>query len=512
MLNGMIGRRAIAALGAVALGMGAVLALSSTASAEPASFGNIDSAKTGSLTVHKYLYQKEAKTGDISKAPVAGTFADPVAGVVFTVYPLLKGGQAVDLTIPASWDGVEALVPGDNCAAPSGYVRGPGTAMPATGLSGESTTTARLPLGLYQVCETYAPINIVSKAPAFILTVPMPYDKGDKGWVYDVHAYPKNGDTSLTKSIEFQTGLGLGATVRFPVTNVIPDMGPNAWTGYAIQDVLDTRLTPNPTNSGISSVTYGGIDLPAAYYTKAVTGQTVTMKFTADGINWLNTPANAQKGTKIVVTFDTTVKSLGADGIIKNDAQLWTNNPNLEATGNPPVPAEQVLTNWGNLIAKKVANNENGATLAGAVFEVYAAEAPYATDCSASKIVTGDALAVDGKTTFTSVAGLVTIDGLFVSDSVNDSIGSATRCYVLKEITAPAGYVLPADPFTSVKVTIGTTTGVDLTIVNTQQGALSLPMTGAAGEVLLIVAGLGVGALTLGLMLVNRRRSATAKS
>lgn len=500
LLTKTFGGRAIAALGAVALGMGAALGLSSPASADPATFGNIDGGKTGSLTVHKYLYQDGDTQGDISAAPVDGDFADPVADVVFTVYPLLVGGSPVDLMNPESWNGLETLTPGADCTAPAGYTLGAGTAMPATTAAGVSTLA--LPVGLYQVCETSAPVNIVSKAPAFILTVPMPHEQG---WVYDVHAYPKNGESSLEKSIDAQEGLGLGAPVRFPVTNVIPDMGPNTWTGYAIRDTLDSRLTP--TGDGVLSVTLDGAPLDSTFYTATVSGQVVTMDFTAAGISWLNEGPNGQAGKTIVVTFDSTVTSVG-NGAITNQADLFTNNPDFVGDG---IPSDEVTTNWGNLLASKVAAGANGATLEGAVFEVYAAQDPYAADCSAA-VATGDPIAVNGATTFTSTAaGVVTIDGLFVSDSVNPVIDAAQRCYVLKETVAPAGYVLPENAFTPVAVKTGQTDGVGITIVNTQQKMPGLPMTGAAGQLLLIVAGLGVGSIVVGLMLVNRRRSAAAQ-
>lgn len=487
-------------MGAVALGLGAALGLGSTASADPATFGNIDVAKEGSLTVHKFLYQDGDHTGDISEAPVEGAFADPVSDVVFTVYPLLVDGDPIDLKEPTSWDGLAGLVPGDNCTAPAGYSLDEGMAMPETDAAGMSTMA--LPVNVYQVCETSAPLNIVSKAPAFILTVPMPHEQG---WVYDVHAYPKNGASALEKSIEAQEGLGLGSAVRFPVTNVIPDLGPNAWTAYAIRDTLDSRLVA--TDTGVTSVTVNGADLDASYYKASVAGQIVTLNFTSTGVAWLNQGPNDHAGKALVVTFDTTVSSVGT-GEITNQAELWTNDPSFEGTG---IPSGVVTTNWGNLIASKVADDTNAATLEGAVFEVYAADPAYEANCD-DATATGAAISVGGATTFTSGSdGMVEIDGLFVSDSVNPEINAGSRCYVLKETVAPAGYILPEDPYTAVSVKIGQTTGADIEIKNTQQVVPKLPMTGAASQILFIAAGLGLGSIVVGLMLINRRRSAASK-
>jgi len=85
-------------------------------------------------------------------------------------------------------------------------------------------------------------------------------------------------------------------------------------------------------------------------------------------------------------------------------------------------------------------------------------------------------------------------------------IDNPQRCYVLKETAAPAGYVLPSNPFTPVAVLIGNTTSDNIDIENTQQGVPPLPITGAAGQVLLIAGGTAALAAAVGLVLMRRRR------
>lgn len=494
------GRRLAAMLGAAAVGVTAFMGVNSAAFAAPAEYGNIDFDKTGSLTVHKYLHQVTPKEGDISQGPSQGDFTDPVAGVVFTAYPLLKDGQEIDLAVAANWDQLDGLTPGEGCTAPTGLTLGSPIALPTTDTQGAANVA--LSIGAYQVCETSAPANIIDSASPFIVTIPMPHESG---WVYDVHAYPKNGEATIEKSIEEQQETGLGSVVKFPVTAPIPTTGED-WTGFAIRDTLDSRLTP--VDAADMAVTVDGTPLDASYYDLTVTGQQITMNFTADGLAWLNQGPNAQAGKKIQVVFAGTVTTLG-NGTIMNQAELWPNNPGFDPSTNPPIPSNEVETNWGALAVQKRAAGTTGneGRLNGAVFEVYNAVDPYAADCSAAE-ATGDPVTVNGATEFTSAGtGVISIPGLFVSDNVNPVIDAQQRCYVLKETAAPTGYVLPADPFTAVTVKIGETTVSDnVEIVNTQQEVPELPLTGANGQLLLLAGGAAALAIAVGLVLMNRRR------
>lgn len=496
-------RRLAAVLGVAAIGLSSIMG-ATAANAAAQDFGNIDGARTGSLTIHKYLHQASGVVGDISAAPAPGDFTGPVAGVVFTAYPLLKNALPLDLTVAANWDGLQAAKPGAACTAPTGYTLG--TGVPFTATDSQGMAKLALAVGAYQVCETAAPAQIVDRAIPFIVTVPMPYANG---WVYDVHAYPKNGAGVIVKSINPQQNTGLGAVVRFPVTVPVPQSA-DVWTGFAIRDTLDSRLTPVATSD--MAVTVDGVALNPTYYTLSAAGQQLTMNFTAAGVAWLNQGPNAQVGKKISVVFAGTVVTLGT-GTIVNGAQLWANNPGFDPAVRPPLPSNNVETHWGSLAILKRATGTTGTTglLAGAAFQVYNAADPYATDCTKA-VAAGDPIAVSGATSFTSATGgVITIPGLFVSDSVNPAINSPQRCYVLKETAAPAGYVLPSNPFTGVTVNTGTTTtATNGAIANTPQGVPSLPLTGANGQVILITAGIGAGALALGLVLMKRRRDAVS--
>lgn len=466
--------------------------------------GNIDSDASGSLTLHKHLHANDyiptrmapaAADGPISGTPPAW-LNDPVEGVGFTIYPLLgRDGAPVDLTDNTAWEGLNNANLGLACAAPDGYQFGTGIPMPLTGADG-ITTTRGLDVTAYVVCETSAPPNIVDRSAPFMLTIPMP-DEGE--WIYDVHAYPKNGAGSIVKSItpQLEDGLGVGSQIEWPVTAPVPLLQNETWTGFAISDTFDSRLTP----VGVNEVRVGTTVLNESQYSVDIVGQTITMRITdLDALPDWDNPNADFAGQELTVDFNTTINSIG-DGIVPNTAQLWINNPGMDESVRPPLPSNEVRSNWGALQLIKE-DSASGNELAGATFEVYNADPAYGTCADASP--TGDAINVGGRTEFTSnESGVVSVPGLFVSDSVHSPQDGQERCYVVRETAAPSGYVLPEDANTGVTVRIGgvTETANSYAIANTQQGAPDLPLTGGAGTGAMVGLGailvLGAGGVAL---------------
>lgn len=509
-------RTAFAVTGALALALSGALAGVANAADE---YGNIVE-KDATLTIHK-LYNPAQNEGapDGTAAPTAA----PVPGVVFTAYEL-----TLDLKKPEDWDKLSKLRKADGTVKPdacqnldslgAGLVNKAGEDLAPTDPQGETTLRKRAPKA-YLICEKSAPGDVVDKAAPFVIT--LPYNFNGK-WLYDVHAYPKNTKSTIEKSVVAQTELGLGATVTFPVTTSVPAIAAERqYKYYRIRDTYAATLE-QPTENSVATVVLApaagaketlakGVD-----YEVTVTGTTVMVNFLQPGLAKLK----ANPSAIVTTTFVGVVKKVGPTN---NSATLASDTtvadqpapPTPPDPNEPNNPSNEVISNWGDALVKKVDDADKTTVVNGAIFEVYEAKDPFGPNdgaCTNEVAPGARPIAVNGQTTFTSTNGIVTIPGLFISDSVN-SAGKQTHCYVLKEIQAAPGYVLPSGEkaYTALTVSIGANNVnvFNATVLNTKQSVPNLPLTGASGQVIMTILGVALFALAGGWVLVTRRRRHT---
>ncbi|GAA1142808.1 SpaH/EbpB family LPXTG-anchored major pilin [Microbacterium natoriense] len=526
------GRRILAIGAALTLGALGILATSLAASA-----AEIDPDQTGSITIHKF-----ANPGNGAANPDGtGTLPDtePIADVVFEVCAI-DGIDLVDGT-NTGWDALNAITQAEKLAAGA-----QGTAtLGAYALSGceEVTTSAdgtvstgALPVGPYFVREIDAPAGVIAPAIPFIVTVPTPaVNTGIAGapldgeWVYDVNVYPKNTlAESPRKNVVRQddNGAALGAPVTYQVTTKIPALAAGeTYDVFAISDTLDPALTPNTDLSTLSVAVGGGAAfVQGADYTATWAGQTLTVSFTAAGL------AKLEAGQNVVLTFDAAANAVGE---IQNQAFVNLNGFQLTPgvpNGPGGSPTDIVETRWGSLTVKKVNAADAQQGLAGARFEIYMGTTD-AAGCIAD-IDDLSAVTAPGTTSPLVVSsdadGSVVFPGLWVGDTEKTVAADGTvsdvaapghdymqRCYVLKEIAAPAGFILPAGAAALTEVVVaagdnGTVALID--IPNTQQGVPTLPFTGADGQLALMIAGAALAVIAVGGVLVSRRRKAAEEA
>lgn len=455
-----LGRRVVAVLGAAAVGL---VGLVGAANAEEATTapGNIDPTQQATLTIHKYDgAPREPGDGTVQDTT---NFGNALKGVEFTVTPVTaKGADAIDLDTPAGWDVIKG-VSAANVTAANGYTFGTPTVL-TTGTDG-ATPTTDLDHGLYLVTETgYGDNSITTPVAPFLVTLPLPQTNG--GWLYDVNVYPKNTvDKNVpSKTVSDPSAVTIGSTVPWTINAPVQPNKPGAITKFTITDKLDSRLTYKDLS--IDRFTAG------TDYTVTNANGLVTIEFTTTGV------ANLKAGDMVVVTLNTTVTSVG-DGVIPNEATVYTNDNGGKSTTNPGNPTP--TTNWGTLEISKVAEGEGAKALAGAVFAVFDG-------------------AIQVGTITTDATGHGFIDLWVGNNSVN------SKEYTFKETTAPAGYVLDATVHTvSVKAGASTVTGIQ-TVTNTQQTHPTLPLTGANGQLLMTVGGLALVLLAGGGALVVRSK------
>ncbi|MEY9257460.1 fimbrial isopeptide formation D2 family protein/LPXTG-motif cell wall-anchored protein [Brevibacterium epidermidis] len=436
-----------------------VLGMTGTAQAD-SNVGNIDTGRSGSIIVHKYDGAYGTDGGDGSVKTDTSNLGTPLDGAEFTVKQVTaKGGQAIDLKTPEGWDLISGLKASEVKAG--GFSLGNGVAK--TTANGGLATFEGLPLGLYLVEETKAPTNATSTTDPFLVTLPLSQSNGK--WLYDVNVYPKNSvnKTQPTKEVSNPTAPVIGSTVDWTITAPVPAAN-NGYKKFSIVDQLDSRL--EFVSAKVAGFTEG------TDYDIVRDGQTVTINFTKVGLGKLTA------GQKVVSTITTKVTSQG-DGTIENTALVNTNDSSVET------PA--VSTNWGSLQIIKHVAGDKAHTLAGAEFDIF-------SDKDGQNKVASVKTAADGTATIT----------LWVGN--NDD---TTQKYWVKETKAPTGYILD-DSLNEVTVRAGATTAaVKYEFANTQQGHPELPLTGADGKLLAMIAGIGLMLIAggAGIVAANRRKN-----
>lgn len=161
-----------------------------------------DTTKTGSITIHKYEYNKDSEnhaTGeeDRTQLPEGAT---PLQGAGFTIY---KVAGVNDLTKyykanPESLPSVDEYLIDGKINDSKVLEERPEAKTDKDGIAKFNN----LELGFYVVVETTTPDKVTTPVEPFIVSVPMTTKDGDN-WLYDVHVYPKNkttyGEVTLEK-------------------------------------------------------------------------------------------------------------------------------------------------------------------------------------------------------------------------------------------------------------------------------------------------------------------------
>ena len=530
-------RRSLSLLAAFAVAAGALALPAATSATQAApAFGlaatverapslvDLDTSKTGSITIHKYV--KDANNGTTAGNGLEdnSNHGTPLDGAKFKIQRL----TTVDLTTQAGWEKL-AGYNGNVDTAKAGGVEDAGE---KTTAGGGLATFSGLKLGAYVVTETETPAGYVGAKP-FIITVPMTHPTELNKWVYDVHAYPKNSKAGIEKTVADENTPAIGSAISYTIKSDIPAV--EALDFYDVVDQYDKRVELPEADialkiingkTGEVALTKGtDYTLVAADGTDGKT-KFWTAEFTAAGRAKL--VANRKDdNTKVQMDLAGKVKDkVEADGLFKNKAVLLPNAPSNGWTPNsgtvppPDYPNSEVVSKFGKVKITKVSSVEDTKKLAGAEFQVY--------KCTPATKPTKNFESVDaaldtklspaGKDTYvTDANGEVTIDGLRNNDWANNAaVAEADRgWYCLVETKAPEGFELQPRPIAFQVLESNSTADNEYTLNTTvkdvpKNGGFNLPLTGAAGIGVLI----GAGALLVGgsgaIALANKRRKEQA--
>ena len=530
-------RRSLSLLAAFAVAAGALALPAATSATQAApAFGlaatverapslvDLDTSKTGSITIHKYV--KDANNGTTAGNGLEdnSNHGTPLDGAKFKIQRL----TTVDLTTQAGWEKL-AGYNGNVDTAKAGGVEDAGE---KTTAGGGLATFSGLKLGAYVVTETETPAGYVGAKP-FIITVPMTHPTELNKWVYDVHAYPKNSKAGIEKTVADENTPAIGSAISYTIKSDIPAV--EALDFYDVVDQYDKRVELPEADialkiingkTGEVALTKGtDYTLVAADGTDGKT-KFWTAEFTAAGRAKL--VANRKDdNTKVQMDLAGKVKDkVEADGLFKNKAVLLPNAPSNGWTPNsgtvppPDYPNSEVVSKFGKVKITKVSSVEDTKKLEGAEFQVY--------KCTPATKPTKNFESVDaaldtklspaGKDTYvTDANGEVTIDGLRNNDWANNAaVAEADRgWYCLVETKAPEGFELQPRPIAFQVLESNSTAANEYTLHTTvkdvpKNGGFNLPLTGAAGIGVLI----GAGALLVGgsgaIALANKRRKEQA--
>ncbi|SDR94944.1 SpaH/EbpB family LPXTG-anchored major pilin [Agrococcus carbonis] len=470
--------RVAAGFGAVALATLTALGGALPASAAP----NIDPQEPGSIIIHKF--EQPVERGDVGTGLELGEDAlaglEPVAGVEFTVTRV----TSLDVLDNDTWAKLGVGLTGADVVNGVGGPYEFGTPVVGSTDGDGLLEVDGLPVGVYLVQESAVPApsvggpNVVIQPAPFLVVLPQ-VDESTGDWFYDVHVYPKNTTALASKSVSAPDHQVLGTTIEWAITShaPVPSQG-TALTSYVVRDDLAAQLD-YVEGSIVVTVAGTALELGDDYTLSAPggAGGTLSVTFTGAGRQaLLDNP-----GAEVSVTFDTAVVAVSATGAIANTGAVVINGTT--------VPTNTVTDHWGAVELFKHDASERG--LSGAVFEL--------RDSSGVALLDGSGDPIR----YTSGAnGVIAIDGLRTASPTG-------LAYQLVEITAPSGYVLPANPADRVHsftVAPGTPAGYEVTVENEQVPPYQLPVTGGTGQVAFMIGGFGLVALALGFALARRRK------
>ncbi|MDO5061018.1 MAG: SpaH/EbpB family LPXTG-anchored major pilin [Actinomycetaceae bacterium] len=535
-------------IGAVVLGAAlsaSLLGVSGAAFAEDnfVDAGTIDTTQKGEIIVHKRIDAAGNTAGNIY-TPESGQ-GELLTGSKFTAYKL-----DLDLTKNENWAKL-ATIPSDlvqackNAQEPGASNEvAPGVVNTRVGREIDASangvgSSGQIDIGAYLVCETQVPADALKAAAPFVVTVPAPAEKAGKaGWVYKVSVYPKNvksdglNKTITTDHKKLSTADG---SHTFTLETKIPALatGDN-FTYFQFADSLSEKFA---TNDGTSVKVYIDDQDVVEDHRNIVTDRSknfLSVWFSKRGLATLK--ANAGKTLKVEFTAKvvdqhkvgevTNVGAFAFDVATGDQPEPTANNNTLTppvTQGDEPkkaddTPGKKIVSNtvkasWGELKLTKKSAGAGNPVLKGAEFEVYYTTLPAAQCKNDNKALLAPFAISDnqvntGKVT-TGQDGTVKVSGLKV-DAKNDGNLNESACYVVKETAAPLGYVLPTgnDAYTAVVVKAEAATGEGQVINNTPSSVPNLPLTGANGQLLLVIGGSSLVLFALGGLLVARRRNA----
>lgn len=412
------------------------------------------------------------------------------------------------------------------------------------GFAGDSQVltsgTADLPIGYYAVLQTGSSDEDAWVATAPILAAVPAFGSSVDKFFYQQTIDPKGNEITVDKNIVQETvgttdlqsnsysvkkdDASVGDILTYELKADVPQYTEGSETGvpasydeskivFELLDTLSSGLTYKANVKALGHMTEGdaGVDItaqlkniPTALDTDPDSATDLTFKFTG---NYSNIKAYKY----ITITYQAQVNKnavIGGNGN-PNEVKLhYTVNPSQKTDTN--TDKITTVTYSYNVAIKKIDAAGNEITTDSVEFELYRkVNDTYVLVKSLGKDSTATIDSTTGKITFT---GSATLTGLDAGE------------YKLKEVKAPSGYTLPANPDTYFTIVAGNTDGnldgshtvtgttVDttdnLTVKVTNTQGVTLPQTGGAGTWMFTIGGLVLMAGAVVVFMATRKKKA----
>jgi len=442
----------------------------------------IDSNKELSLTLHKKKLTGDQQPGaQATGDAMTGVPGEGLAGVTYRL-ELIQ-----ELNTDQDWQTAAAKWKDNSTSGILGLTAKKESAQTGTTDAKGDVTFANLQKGLYRVVETSAPAGVVPGAP-FLVYVPMTNADGTN-WIYEVQAYPKNTENTVTKEVKDEWA-NAGDEYTYTLNTGVPS---GTLTKYIVRDQLDAQLQQPKA----ADVTVAGFEA-GTDYTVTIDGQKIEVKFTESGLKKLTA------GSTVKTTIK--AKTNGAVQHVPNQGTLIYNNGSSDS--DTEQPTNKVHTYWGNLEVTKT--DEGTKPLPGAEFELVRCQATAGstgTDQTWTQIAnTGAQNAYSSTKTgvqtkfVTGDDGKVTISGIHVEDFADNSAEDVETNFCLKETKAPAGYIADDKliPFELKRGEVNNETGAPTKAIQAAvavkniKSPNTLPATGGMGILIVVLAGLAI--------------------
>lgn len=497
---------------------------------------------TGSLTIHKYLYDVGGiGDGDgnvIGKDELADLNGKEIRGVQFDVYEV-TGPVDSDSpeTVPGGDEWSYSLV-GGNLVATNGtetyqYVLGENLADSKTDDNGvvELSNLAR---GYYFVVEnlgksapeikngsdSWEAIAITAPAKPFVVAVPMTNPQDQESWISDVHVYPKNQTTDVVKEPS-KPSVNVGEVFEWSIAVELPaDI--QDYQKFVVTDKLDEALTYMSGSVKVYQAEKKGEKWVKVTPERVLSSYVASLDDTKNTltVDLINGKADMATWEGLIIEFQTTVNEKLAEkpqeeNTIENTATVdFTNKQGQDSKKE----SDKTEVSVGDIIIKKV--DRDGITLLeGAEFQIAGSE---------EAAVKGEfiKIQVDGEGNITKLvypggadyesaqdwivktnsSGIATFEGL-ETHSIKADGSTDYNSYWIVETKAPEGYNLVGDPIeVNFKDAVEDDTyTIEKDVVNSK--GFTLPQTGSMGMILLTVTGIVLIGLAI-LLFIPKKRNA----